>query len=145
MSLQTWIQEFYPCDANEIDTMKDAIDHSLRKWIGAREENLAKHKCHVAVALDRTFIVDSLTLERFYFDDDTCALCHMSRVELAETRPEWFMCVCCPLYKALDARSCCDDEDAYNPSVYLYWKQTGDPEPMIQALLRTKEQEEKDQ
>jgi len=32
MSLQTWMDEFYPTPAQKFPTELEAVEHSLRKW-----------------------------------------------------------------------------------------------------------------
>ncbi len=41
MGIATWKKEFYPPISKV--TRANAIDHSLKKWIGLREENLKRH------------------------------------------------------------------------------------------------------
>lgn len=43
MSMQTWLDEFYPVDAKAA-TPADAIDHSILKWRGALPANCEKHQ-----------------------------------------------------------------------------------------------------
>lgn len=43
MSLKTWKKEFYPTKPSHKWTWLECIEHSLRKWRGATEENCQKH------------------------------------------------------------------------------------------------------
>ncbi len=43
MSMETWKQEFYPVEANSDEAQARPVTHSLRKWIGLRQENLNRH------------------------------------------------------------------------------------------------------
>lgn len=47
MSLKSWKEEFYPVEARDVATPEatdgELLEHSLRKWRGATEENLTRH------------------------------------------------------------------------------------------------------
>jgi hypothetical protein len=123
MSLETWKKEFYPIEASEEMSAKEAIEHSLRKWKGLRSENLDKHGVDARAEVQYIFGEDSFLA----IDGSSCALC-VKFLELDENLP-W--CYHCPLAKTL-GRSCGSDG-----MPYITWMETGNPEPMIKALRKT--------
>ena len=69
MSLQTWMDEFYPTPAQKFPTELEAVEHSLRKWKGLTKENLEKHSvvhCRFSIRDDAHVQLD--------IDSTTCAL-----------------------------------------------------------------------
>lgn len=118
MSLESWKAEFYFTDAFEVP-VEEALAHSLRKWIGLRPENLARHDL-------KTFGSSVYDGDRkFWIDDSSCALCfHYLR-----SIPS---CSTCPLAKSLGRR--CDHPTSDAESPYRVWVSTKNPEPMIEAL-----------
>ena len=107
MSAQTWLEEFVPDVAFPDDLV--ALKYSLKKYVGARRENLEKH----------------LYCEIFYqgfsfyrYDAGTCYFCHQYR-----SSP----CISCPLYKVYD-HSCDGPNSPYGEFI------KGDPEPMINLI-----------
>ena len=112
MSAQTWLEEFVPDVAFPDDLV--ALKYSLKKYVGARRENLEKHQ------------VKHLNCEIFYrgfsfyrYDASTCYFCH----QYGEPSP----CIDCPLYKVYD--HCCSGPDSpYGKFI------KGDPEPMINLI-----------
>lgn len=131
MSLQSWKEEFYPMRA--WDTLKEAAaEHSLKKWIGLRSENLARH----GLIADGSAICEE---ERQHIslsiNDRTCALCkHYLRLGSCEAP-----CASCPIMQ-LTGYSC--DDDAYHrenygtESPYGQFLDNKNPEPMIALLER---------
>lgn len=115
MSLKSWTDEFYTISANEV-LKKDAVAHSLKKWIGLRPEHLERHG--LELNLEKRCIKSSD--EEFDIDADTCALCvHYFNI-LSH-------CFACPLSN--NGYTC------YNLNKpYYIWISTGNPEPMIKAL-----------
>lgn len=119
MSLSTWKKEFYPTEAKNVKEA-DAVEQSLRKWIGLRRKNLAKHG--VRHDMDITYLIGDGNYN-MVIDGDSCALCqHYLSLNF---KP----CSDCPLYAALGG-SC--DYDRSAP--YDIWRNTSNPEPMIAAL-----------
>lgn len=116
MSLNTWMKEFYPVNAEEVPR-EDAISHSLRKWEGLQPEALAKHK--VKFKATEGYIQDRHS--SLDIDDSTCALCahHIDA-----------NCESCPLQILLDGRC---DEFGGPYSVARYNK---DVQPMLNSLRR---------
>lgn len=117
MSLKTWKEEFYPIDAEYVSE-EDAVEHSLRKWIGLRKENLDKHR----ISTGWTGISDGD--EDVYIDSSTCALCQRYFDDEAVNE-----CASCPLFDLLGKR--CDNGD---DSPFVIWGEYENPEPMIAAL-----------
>lgn len=112
MSLETWLDEFYPVEATSVSA-EDAVKHSLLKWEGYRPANMIKH----GMTKERTYtcIKDSDD-KSFYAYESSCALC------------VHFTCDDdCPLVH-------CADE-------YREWVQRNDPEPMISKLKAILEKE----
>ena len=115
MSLETWKEEFYFVDASEVP-VEQAIQHSLRKWIGLRQENLDKHG--VSIEGKRIYGEDG----RLFISESSCALCRYYLEDYSNCRH-------CPLYTVL-GRSC----DSGRSAPYQQFVLDGDPEPMIRAL-----------
>jgi hypothetical protein len=109
-----WRKKFYPVEANKVSE-KDAIQHSLTKWIGARKENLG-----------------DLENPPIHFYSSSCALCwHYIETHNSEVRA----CLECPLFK-LRGKPC--DQCIYgeeNVAPFHAWLY-GNPEPMIELLER---------
>lgn len=119
MSLQTWKKEFYLVNPSKRMTKKQAIGHSLRKWIGLRKSNLEKHE----ISKDGHQIGDNfdyLTIEM-----ESCAMC----VKYFDKNKFAKCCEKCPL--AISLGEACDNS-VNGP--YETWCDTGNPNPMIKAL-----------
>ena len=69
MSLQSWKKEFYSPISKV--SKKDALQHSLIKWVGLRKENLAKH----GVEYDSTIGAITFKGSKLAIDGWSCALC----------------------------------------------------------------------
>lgn len=126
MSLQSWKDEFYPVDAEELindcPTLSEAIQHSLTKWIGLRKDNLTRHD--VVLYTSPLYVIESLD-GNLAVDGDTCLLCLRYR----------YQCVNCILFMVLGGNSCCSDRN----SPYQAFTYDSNPEPMIEALQKTLE------
>ena len=110
MSLETWKEEFYPTHAREATaTPVQALKNSLRKWIGAKPANLAKHEV----------TLEELDAEEL-LDGDNCSLCHYSGCPTASVD-----CSLCPL-----APKGCQQ----NYRIFLY---DFNPYPLIEQLTTT--------
>lgn len=120
MSLETWKKEFYFIDARAVP-VEQAVEHSLRKWIGLRRENLDKHG--VSIEGKRIYGEDG----RLFISESSCALC-------------WYYienhCCHCPLYAVL-GRPC----DSSRSAPYQQFIFDRNPEPMICALSEIYEQD----
>jgi len=103
---EQWLKAFYPCSAQEAAArgVDEAVRHSLRKWRGLRQENLAKYAC---------------ALPPIKVNEETCALCVL------------FIgnedCQGCPI---ADATFCCNNV----VGAFSRYDLRRDPEPMIQIL-----------
>lgn len=136
MSMKSWREEFYPVRAFDCDEA-GALDHSIKKWLGLRPENLARHDL-IVLGENMKSIYSKFEYDRplLGIDGSTCALCkHYVDV------PDAADCAGCPLYLELGCVPC-DSRKAYPEPPYRVWIKTGDPEPMIDALLRAKAVEE---
>lgn len=106
MSKETWLKEFMPRTADEVATQHptDAprlIAHSLRKWIGRRPANLARHDIYVSHG-------DTADLPTTFHAED-CSLCIAYYIPQGERTPnEEHGCHHCPLFEVLGRP--CDEE-----------------------------------
>ena len=112
MSAQTWLEEFVPDVAFPDDLV--ALKYTLKKYVGARRENLEKHQVK---HLNREIFYQDFSFYRY--DAGTCYFCR----QYGEPSP----CIGCPLYKVND--HCCSGPD----SPYGEFTK-GDPEPMINLI-----------
>ena len=111
MSAQIWLEEFVPDVAFPNDLV--ALKYSLKKYIGARRENLEKHQVkHLYCKI----LYQGFSFYRY--DAGTCYFCHQYR-----SSP----CISCPLYKVYD-HSCDGPDSPYGKFI------KGDPEPMINLV-----------
>jgi hypothetical protein len=129
MSLDTWLEEFYPVsaedcvDENTIGLGNNEIalryvQHAVKKWSGLKEENLDRHN----VCIDDMTIVDKKNpLLRFFIDGDSCVLCY-----------KFSYCVDCPIVDYCGV-ACYRGE----PSPWREFAHKGNPYPMIDTLDKT--------
>lgn len=133
MSLATWKAEFYPIEAMHVEK-KDAVDHSLRKWEGMREENLKKHNVKVNYGDLQDIENDR---DRLVISSSSCALCqHYSRT---------YACPKCPLYEVRGLVRCdhlTGTELLDSDSPWHTWVLNTEPLPMIDWLKKAKKWEE---
>lgn len=137
MSVKTWKGEFYPVPAVDVSAA-EAAAHSLRKWIGARPENLIKHD--VLLNSETGSIIDSSD-ERVRFTSVTCALCaRFYDVDYGESESGGYdddgACRQCPLALVRGGVSCTniiEDEESESPFDMLTSDRPS-PEPMISWL-----------
>lgn len=119
MSLETWKREYYPVAADDVPAGRQAVWHSLKKWVGLRPHNLKRHE----VYMTGCWLGDGY--DSLIISDMSCALCvhHIKKIKLSEAS-----CVHCPLFKALGGRRC--DEGHGSP-----WRMRHETvEPMIKWL-----------
>lgn len=141
--IESWKKEFYHIPARKAagDDLT-AVEHSLKKWMGLRKENLDKHK--VAQRGKTIFSID----DELRVSNKTCALCigHLQEQEDVRQSP----CASCPLYKVRGGYACDHagpDDPNLDPNHYPYRRVSpfeffvyfNDPEPMIRWLEKTKE------
>lgn len=123
MSLQTWKKEFYPKDARKVSKI-EALYHSLRKWVGLRKENLAKHG--LVTDGDKIFPSDLYyTSGNLCIDYRSCALCTHYLVKEDK-------CDNCPLYKVRGVS--CDSDNIESRNPFLLFVAKRNPEPMIKLI-----------
>lgn len=136
MSYETWRQKFYPVEAKDCRE-GDAVAHSLLKWEGLRPDALDDHGLEVRVSIftptifevHEDVVRDGVVVRNKHpaleIDGISCALC----VHHAETG-----CPNCPI--VLATGKACDrwSEDDDETPVYMHFKETNDPEPMIHVL-----------
>jgi hypothetical protein len=135
MSLQTWKDEFYPVRAKDCP-IEDAIDHSIRKWEGMRQENIDKHGIKLVSGVLESVPFDMK--EVLYINASTCALCHY----YAKEGP--YGCAACPITAYKKSR---DESVTGDPCGNAYMWGIGrrllvphrDPTVMIELLKNTKE------
>lgn len=130
MSMTTWTEEFYPIPAAK-SSEKDAAEHSLKKWIGLRPENLSRHGLRT-VSIAITDGKTALTI-----DGLSCALCkHHNYVAQATTYRD---CPSCPIVAVNGGRTCLNKTLDGRPSPWHQWVNYHEVEPMIELLERTVE------
>lgn len=121
MTIETWIQEFYPVTAEQASTDEvEAVKHSIKKWRGLTKENLEKHlieKIYYSIEDDTSSIV---------IDSENCALCHYSGKLKGDSIS--ISCTYCPIFKS--SGNCCSDQ-------YSLFDHESNPHPMIELLEKT--------
>lgn len=149
MSLATWKAEFYPIEADEV-AIKDAIDHSLQKWLGLLPENLKKHNVTILDKCVQDLDDDRYDPDYIVVGSESCSLCHHYHTDDPTDEDEdgdEVYCELCPLYKVRGNVACDAEraEEANSP-----WHHFGrneyknnqeyDPKPMIFWLQKAKEE-----
>lgn len=114
MTTKEWLKKYYPVPANNCPE-EDAVAHSLLKWQGVVE--WVKEHDSEKLPIDT--------------DGDTCALC----VHYCDRHQDPHFCEMCPLKLHLGAR--CDNHNG----PWDIWNRTGNPEPMLDALVAVKAKE----
>jgi hypothetical protein len=166
MSLQTWIEEFYPIPADVIAATKDelkCVESCIKKWEGLKVENLAKHDviCIIYTLMDKSvdpFIdqsVDTVTVEKFshFVSSKTCALCLMHGEFTAHKQPTVYCaeCILCilrgvPCDNYTNAEYAIATVEAYTKPNSLILTPFGtfielhDPRPMLDLLYGAKKE-----
>lgn len=125
MTIKTWMAEYYPISAKSFIESSDeeCIMHSLKKFEGAKKENLKKHNVVLYEGdIYTSFHDDNFanSIPSFSFDSFTCALCQKYCLEELS-------CKNCPLYRI--EKWCNVDIGPWD----LFLK-GGNPIPMIKAL-----------
>jgi len=146
-TLNDWIEEFYPIKACDVKGgNKELLEHSLKKWKGATEENTEAYNC---TYIDYRIVANPhlwYDEESFSFGFNTCALCQVHKYEVSDmcwavaTESDWIRNFPFPLQTppirydcdnciiVLSGNPSCPTEDS------AYAKSKNDPSPMI-ALL----------
>lgn len=133
MSMVTWKEEFYPVTAFEVSE-KDAAEHSLRKWIGLRPENLSRHGLRTAS------IAITDRLHTLFIDSTSCSLCKHHYYMDPGTRHDetYYDCPGCPIVAANNGKTCFNGSDGYL-SPWDLWVENNEVEPMIEMLEKAAE------
>lgn len=124
MSLETWKQEFYDVDAQDVAAERDmlkCLEHSIKKWNGLTEDNLEKHECFIDT-IDGTAAVSD-GWDYLYLDSESCSLCILS-TRISIEQEIYDDCSPCPLKN-------CQKE-------YLEFSEDYNPMPMIELLQGAK-------
>lgn len=130
MSIDTWIEEFYPVPASVNMSTKEAIEHSLKKFEGFQEVNLLRHK----IVLKQNSLYDEgydLRDCSFKIDVGSCALCKKFH--------DIYGCHNCPLVRA--GFQHCDTPNKKVNSAYQELSRNKNPYPMIEQLKKVLELE----
>jgi hypothetical protein len=138
MSLASWKKEFYRIPASKV-SKRNALQHSLKKWIGLKPCNRKKHKVSLVygslvddsdvVAFEEGCRNGYIEIDSFDIDNTTCALCkHFFSSKYLDNH-----CKDCLLVKA-NFMSC---EDDYSP--FDLFVNKGLVSPMITALEKAQE------
>ena len=123
MSKDTWLAEHYPIPAKLV-AAKDALAHSIRKWEGFTQRELAHH---------------GLEQPPISADGGTCALCeHFYKTEADED------CGDCPIVEYQGFPCTMSSLTNEEQSPFWKWKAARNPVPMISLLWRTAEAVEAD-
>lgn len=132
MSLQTWLDEFYPVRAEVLEpkaTVVELLLHALQKWRGLTTENLGRHG---VVCSERRVHADETTAY-LDIDDLSCPLC-------ARFHSESRRCGDCPLV-LLRGKSCDRTLKEEVRSPWASFRYERDPTPMIRLLEQALERE----
>lgn len=111
MSDKSWIEEYYPVLVSKVKEC-NALQHSLQKWIGLRQENLAKH---------------GIKNPPIAVGSGTCALCRHYATD---------GCSQCPLAQSRNGTPCDSATDDEEVSPYRAYTREDGPEEMIIALYK---------
>jgi flagellar basal body P-ring protein FlgI len=129
MSLKTWKKEFFGGLSRAKRSEKAAVEHSLKKWIGLRPENLAKHGVKT---LSLSYFPDDVTSDAIASDDtaqliinsESCALCARHSCD----------CEKCSITQQRLGYDCDQLSPVEMLSPFSAWRRNSDPEPMIEVL-----------
>jgi hypothetical protein len=137
MSFETWMKEFYPVDARYVAcalSEREAIAHSLQKFIGLRHENLARHDVKLNTDFSTKFVYDGckkptyLGTDGLYINVFSCSLCMRFMTPDGDTD-----CYKCPIVKSGN-KGCNEMESAWDKFIC---SENPNPEVMIDVLQRT--------
>ena len=135
MSLQTWMDEFYPTPAQKFPTELEAVEHSLRKWKGLTRENLEKHG-----VIHRGWNIRDDNDTRLLIDSTTCALCQRH----TKDEEDFANCDKCILKKVnvseFDGQhyGCDPAMPGHDYSIFYVFIVRSNPQPMIELLEKAK-------
>jgi hypothetical protein len=128
MSFETWKAEFYPIPADKVKK-KDAIAHSLQKWIGLRKKNIKKHAVLMELLWDIPYIFDDSRsiFSALSINADSCSLCHVYQENGGD-------CLKCPISQERGGIRCDRETPKEELSPYGMFVHNQNPEPMIKIL-----------
>lgn len=131
MTVETWRAEFYPTDAEDCKA-GDAIEHSLQKWFGLR---LANRERHGVTVLHERHLTDSHG-GHFVVSSSSCALCECY---FDHGEDDDAPCRACPLAVSRGGFACDNEAPGERNSPWADWTYSANPEPMIAALEKAKQ------
>ena len=134
--MKTWLEIYYPECADETKRI-NAIRHSLRKWIGLKEENLRRFNVGLSEVDYYPYVFAKgadpesriIILE---IDSESCALCFWYYKERFSIINGENPCSACPLFDPVNEKSCADSGGPY----HAFAAETRDPSDMIKALRK---------
>lgn len=142
MGIEAWRKMFYPEPAMDaVDTEEQALRHCIRKWEGAKPDNLAMtglktarwglYKVETPLPV-RSELLEILPIhEEFYYGISTCALCMRHDMRCVGCQ----RCSLLAYHLAQTGLHPCTNGEPGSP--YNIFGLTGNPEPMITALRET--------
>lgn len=151
MSMQTWLDEFYPVGYDHVyTTWEEALEICFLKWDGLKLDNLKNHELTTYGKDFRSLDGEIVHTTDSGFGAGMCGLCKLSDSIVKEQDRE--SCEVCPLAASRDGISCddisCDDvtddvtddefEESKDDSPWSMMYNYKTPEPMIEALKKTK-------
>ena len=132
MSLQTWMDEYFPSLDYKTIKETDAIRGNILTWTGLSRKNLFKHQVDSFVSCSYPYIMDAYdTMNRFYVDIYHLPLCIFVMNQWA-WNPDRLMCDDCPI-KRMTGTTCWYDKN----SPYKTWTKTLNIRPMLKTLQET--------
>jgi hypothetical protein len=155
MSLKTWLAEYYPipADSKRVNP-RNALEHSIRKWIGLLHTNMERHgvrwspDCFLTDGVEEFCLMDTCSLCVHFYDADVWA--ESTDSPGSEDGPEVEPCSACPLYKSRGGKPCSwatydelrrgIDKFDYDESVaYTPWGlRRSEPEWMLMSLVNAR-------
>lgn len=131
MSMQSWLDEFYPVPARDPSAISDdiaACNHSIRKWSGLTQWNMQRHN----VSLASRVVSDGSSHLTLGIDSSSCALCvrHYDALPLPNSS-----CATCPLARARGGVPCDSVMEGERTSPFMAGV-AGSPTPMLTWLRR---------
>jgi hypothetical protein len=132
LGFKDWKAKYYPVPASKFrkSDWSEALEHSIAKWRGLRPSVLKRY--HIELSYGKLLDVnDRLLLE---INDKSCALCQRAGRHRAKS------CDTCPLYEIRGGAQCDERRGGERIAPYheLSFSHRGDPEPMLEWLVRAR-------
>lgn len=124
MSIETWLDEYYPVRAVDV-APEDAADHALLKWTGRLPENLTRHGMRESPT-DPSHIRDNTSV--FVFSAVTCVWCRIASP---------IGCSACPAVQ-VGMPQCSGEDSVYDEA------NGGDIQPILEWIKEAKRRIEDD-